>query len=78
MYEPFNVGGGQYNAFTPGTPPDAPVSATNPLVRLLGQNPTLTPTLFDGGWTDTAGNTPTQFVQTNSLVYRSAPLPAAR
>lgn len=73
MYEPFDTGSGMYSTFTPGVAPDAPVSAANPLVRLLGQNPSVTPTVFQGGWTDAAGNTPTQFVQTNSLVYRGAP-----
>lgn len=73
MYEPFDTGGGKYSTFTPGTPPDAPVSVANPLVRLLGQSPSVSPTLFQGGWTDAAGNTPTQFVRTNSLVYRGAP-----
>jgi hypothetical protein len=84
FYDPFATGGnpalGQYNSFTPNppsTPPDppvAPVTAQNPLVRIRGQNPTVGPTpLFAGAWTDVAGNTPTQYVQTTSLVYRGAP-----
>jgi hypothetical protein len=79
LYEPFDIGGGQYNSFTPnppapeGEPAVAPVTAQNPLVRILGQNPAVSPTLFNSAWTDAAGNTPTQYVQTSSLVYRGAP-----
>ena len=84
VYDPFNVGSspasGQYNSFTPtpsSTPPDppvAPVTAANPLVRILGQNPTVGPTpFFTGPWHDVAGNTPTEYVQTTSLSYRGAP-----
>ena len=85
VYDPFNVGNnpasGQYNSFTPTPSPDPmnpvpPISDANPLVRLLGQNPTVGPTsFFNGAWTDVAGNTPTQFVQTTSLVYRGASPP---
>lgn len=79
LYEPFDVGGSQYMSFAPnppageGEPAVAPVTPENPLVRILGQNPTVTPTLFNSAWTDAAGNTPTQYVQTSSLVYRGAP-----
>ena len=72
LYDPFltgnNPAAGQYMPFTP------PVSAENPFVGIIGQNPSVGAGFFSGGWQAPAANDgPNGYVQTASLSFLGTP-----